>query len=54
LVVSNAPDDTVTVSLALDEWQMVLAALDEYEHAVEHSPGGGIRPSTRQRYRYPS
>lgn len=44
-------DDAVSVTLSLDQWRMVLEALDEYEYSVEHSPGGGIRPSTRQRYR---
>jgi hypothetical protein len=48
---SVADEDAVTVTLTLDQWGMVLEALDEYEYAVEHSPGGGIRPSTRQRYR---
>jgi hypothetical protein len=44
-------DDAVTVSLSLDQWQMVQEALDEYLYVVEHSPAGGIRPATKERYR---
>ncbi|HTW18893.1 MAG TPA: hypothetical protein VME70_01630 [Mycobacteriales bacterium] len=44
-------DDSIAVTLTMAQWHMVNEALDEYEYAVEHSPGGGIRPSTRQRYR---
>jgi hypothetical protein len=40
-----------TVTLSPAQWHMVGEALDECEYAVEHSPGGGIRPSTRERYR---
>ncbi len=43
-------DDLVAVSLTRAQWSVVQEALDECYYVVEHSPAGGLRKATKERY----